>query len=189
MEEREELAALIAEEDFLMAEIYEKERQNEIENAKMKIKEQAADDFTVEVLSIPVVNDFTGGIVVGEEDATNLEVEEQVEDSIFGKTEAGNGVHEIVIQNSKPDFSLHEYSPKSVKSLKPIFSRLSVPALKTEVIENKIETKIETIQSFALVTEGYEVKSTENDDVWNLDLLACSPMPTVSDIYFLSYSY
>ena len=221
-EEREELAALIAEEESLMAEIDENDRQNEIENEKkMTMTEHVEVDDVVEVeaevetLSDSVENVgeesdipgikvgeeslveeekvmITGEEVVGDKEETQnkeevIEVkdekeekEEKEEKSILEETETGKKLNGISIPNTEPSLSLYEYSPKSVKSLTPIFSRLTQPILKTEIVTNKIETKIEPIPLFSAVPRGCKIENKEKDDEWNLDLLASSPMPIVS---------
>ena len=221
-EEREELAALIAEEESLMAEIDENERQNEIENEKMmtmtehvEVDDVVEVEAEVETLSDSVENVgeesdipgikvgeeslveeekvmITGEEVVGDKEETQnkeevIEVkdekeekEEKEEKSILEETETGKKLNGISIPNTEPSLSLYEYSPKSVKSLTPIFSRLTQPILKTEIVTNKIETKIEPIPLFSAVPRGCKIENKEKDDEWNLDLLASSPMPIVS---------
>ena len=223
-EEREELAALIAEEESLMAEIDGNERQNEIENEKMMTMTEHVEvddvveveaEVEVETLSDSVENVgeesdipgikvgeeslveeekvmITGEEVVGDKEETQnkeevIEVkdekeekEEKEEKSILEETETGKKLNGISIPNTEPSLSLYEYSPKSVKSLTPIFSRLTQPILKTEIVTNKIETKIEPIPLFSAVPRGCKIENKEKDDEWNLDLLASSPMPIVS---------
>ena len=133
---------------------------------------------------------ITNEEVVGEGETQNKEeVEEEKEEkdakgekeakSILEETETGKKLNGISIPSTEPSLSLYEYSPKSVKSLTPIFSRLTQPILKTEIVANKIETKNEPIPLFSAVPKGCKIEKTGNDDEWNLDLLASSPMPMV----------
>lgn len=213
-EEREELAALIAEEESLMAEIDENEKQSKIENEKMMTmtehvevvveaeiltvsggnvgEESDTHDLKVDEENVEVEEVMITVVkVVGEkeelqnkkkEEVEKHEKEEKEEKSILEETEIGKKLNGILIPNTEPSFSLYEYSPKSVKSLTPIFSRLTQPVLKTEIVANKVETKNEPIPSFSAVSKACKIENTEKDDEWTLDLLASSPMPMVSKL-------
>ena len=242
-EEREELAALIAEEESLLAEIEmaENERLNEVENEEMKEHATVENHVEAEVergVEVDVKNgvDVENGvevevevhpvpieISVQESEIQSLEIENEgivvEKDMVTKKTGADKEteekvgkdekemevqVHEKAVEktiekeetvtqnnadsvptkNSKPCSDAYENSNESVKSLTPVFARLSEPELKTETVTNKIETKTEPIPLFAVVAKGYQIKKTENDDEWNMNLLASSPLPTVRKIYF-----
>ena len=152
------------------------------------------DEKSIEVEEVMI----TGEKVVGEKgEAQNKEKveeakEEKEEKSILEETETGKKFNGILIPNTEPSLSLYEYSPKSAKSLTPIFSRLTQPVLKTEIVANKIETKNEPMSLFPAVPKGCKIENTEKDNEWTLDLLASSPMPTVSKFatyYRLNYSH
>ena len=227
-EEREELAALIAEEESLLAEIemVENERLTEEGNKEMKdhatvdahveveVVHESAVEVDVEVLPVPiefhvqesevqslddegivvekdVVTIKTGadnereGKVVKEGQQMVVQIEEREVEKTGEKEEIVtlNNTDSVPTQNSKPCSAAYENSSESVKSLTPVFARLSEPELKTESVTNKFETKTEPIPLFAVVAKGYQMEKTDNDDEWNMNLLASSPLPTVRKIY------
>jgi hypothetical protein len=229
-EEREELAALIAEEESLLAEIevVENERFNEVENEEMKdhatvethgevgksveVDLKNGVDVEVEVKPIPikthvqksgiqsleidneailVVKDMvtkktgadkeTEGKVEKEGQEMEVQIDEREVEKTVEKEETvtQNNADSVPIQNSKPCSAAYENSNESVKSLTPVFARLSSPETKPQTVTKIVETKAEPIPLFSVVDKGYQMEKTENDDEWNMNLLASSPMPTV----------
>jgi hypothetical protein len=230
-EEREELAALIAEEESLLAEIEmaETERLEMKDHASVEnhlevevevavergVEVEHESTVKVEVQPVPIEIhvqeseiqsleiDNEGVVVVKdmvtkntgadketegklEKEGQGMEVQievREVEKTIEKEeTVTQNNANSVPNQNSKP-CSAYENSNESVKSLTPVFARLSSPELKTETVTNKVETKTEPIPLFAVVAKGFQMEKTENDDEWNMNLLASSPLPTVRYIY------
>ena len=235
-EEREELAALIAEEESILAEIEMAENERLTEEGNEETKDQASVENHVEVkVESRVEVDIKNGvevevevqpvlieICVQESEVQSLEIDKEgivvEKNMVTKKTEADkekvgkveneglevqieereeertiekeketvtqNNTASVPTQNSKSCSAAYENSNESVKSLTPVFARLSEPELKTEKVTNNLETNTEPIPLFAVVTKGYQMNKTGNDDEWNMNLLASSPLPTVRKVYF-----